>query len=234
MRHHDRNVSFVFLVLSFAIVSGCALPTGILKSRWAMDDPEYAEKYADGADKSDVLGKIKQASDARFLDNATGWFVSTGVTRRAGAEHGMFTIDLGGEAYLTSYLTSRLSLVGMANSDDWFTGLDTGLRLQTPTRLAPFVGIGASAGFASERVNAENDLKDNDDDGSIDELGEKDWRLDGSLATFYPEVGAHFWWTPEIRLSTYGRYMMTTEGRDSDDWLVGGGIAFFSNPLFAN
>ena len=34
---------------------GCALPTGILRSRWAMEDHEYAEKYCDGAEKSDVL-----------------------------------------------------------------------------------------------------------------------------------------------------------------------------------
>ena len=33
-----------------------------------MGDPDYAKKYADGASKSDVLGKLKQASDARFVD----------------------------------------------------------------------------------------------------------------------------------------------------------------------
>jgi hypothetical protein len=29
-------------------------------------------------------------------------------------------------------------------------------------------------------------------------------------------------------LTGFGRYMVTTEGRDDDDWLVGGGIAFFA------
>ena len=32
------------LALAIIAESGCALPTGVLKSRWAMDDPEYAAK----------------------------------------------------------------------------------------------------------------------------------------------------------------------------------------------
>jgi hypothetical protein len=210
--------------------TGCALPTGILKSRWAMSDPEYAEKYCDGAEKSDVVGKLKQAIDARFQEDASGLFVSGGYAKRADADHGLFAIDVGGEAYMTSYLTGRVSLMGMGNGEDWFTGADTGLRLQTPTRLAPFVGAGVFAGYAHETVSADDDWKDNDDDGRIDEFGEEDERISGTLAAVYPELGGHFWWTPQVRLTSYGRYMITTEGSDANDWQFGFGLALFTNP----
>lgn len=218
------------LVVGLCFQGGCALPTGILRSRWAMDDAEYAEKYCDGAEKTDVLGKLKQAVDARFQADASGMFVSGGYAKRTDADHGLFAIDIGTESYCTSFLTGRASLMGMGNGDDWFTGADLGLRLQTPTRLAPFVGAGVYAGYADEEVLADDDGKDNDDDGSIDEWREKDERFSGALAAVYPEVGAHFWWTPQVRLTGYGRYMVTTEGRTADDWQIGVGLAVFTNP----
>ena len=196
-----------------------------------MDDAEYAKKYAEGADKSDILGKIKQASDARFQKDASGTYASSGVAHRSDNEHGMFAVELGKETYFTSYLTGRMSLMGLANEDDWFTGADVGMRLQTPTRLAPFVGVGASAGFASETVLADDDLEDNDDDGSVDEFGEEDSRFSGAFLAVYPEAGVHFWWTPEIRFSAHSRYFVTTEGRASDDWLTGVSVAIFKNPF---
>lgn len=209
---------------------GCALPTGVLKSRWAMDDPEYASKYADGAPKTEPLQKIKQAADARFLEKASGIFVSGGITRRPDADNNLFAIDVGGEHYLTSYLTGRVSLVGMVN-DDWFTGADAGMRLQTPTRLAPFVGLGIFGGWARETVDASDDWIDNDDDGFTDEYGEEKKRVSGSYFAAYPETGFHLWWTPRIRLTTYGRYLISDDGRDSDDWMFGTGIAIFTNPI---
>ncbi|WP_286178042.1 hypothetical protein [Stieleria mannarensis] len=221
----------LMLAITAAVITqcGCALPTGILRSRWAMDDPEYAEKYCDGAEKSDPLGKLKQAVDARFLEDADGIFVSGGYTQRSDADNGLFAIDIGAETYFASYLTGRASLMGMGNGEDWFTGVDTGLRLQTPSRLAPFVGAGVYGGFAKEVVSADDDWKDNDDDGFIDEHGEDEERISGALAAFYPELGGHFWWTPQIRLTGYGRYMISTEGRDADDWILGVGLAVFTN-----
>jgi hypothetical protein len=195
-----------------------------------MQDAEYAEKYCDGADKSDVLGKLKQAADARFQDDACGLFVSGGYAKRSAAEDGLAAIDVGGEAYLTSSVTGRISWMGMGNGDDWFTGADAGVRLQTPTRLAAFVGAGVFAGYAEETIPADDDWKDNDDDGLVDERGEDDERISGTLATVYPELGAHFWWTPKVRLTSYGRYMVTTEGSSASDWQFGVGLAIFTNP----
>lgn len=236
MRSFTRSVppypisAAALLVVVAVLDAGCALPTGVLKSRWAMDDPEYAEKYCDGAEKGDVLGKLKQAADARFQEDASGLFVSGGYSMRGDDDDGMFALDIGAESYYASYLTGRASLMGLGNGEDWFTGIDAGLRLQSPSRLAPFVGAGVYAGYAKEVVPAANDWIDNDDDGFVDEHGEDRERLSGAVAAVYPELGAHFWWTPQIRLTSYGRYLVTTDGRDSDDWLCGVGIALFSNP----
>ncbi|NNE01338.1 MAG: hypothetical protein HKN47_28830 [Pirellulaceae bacterium] len=193
-----------------------------------MDDPDYAMKYEDGADKTDIAGKIKQAADARFVSGATGAYFSGGVTVRPEADSELAGIDIGKEFYATSFLTSRASLMLMTDGDDWFTGTDMGVRVQSPTRLAPFVGAGFYAGYAKEIVPAEDDWIDNDDDGFIDERGEDRERFSGLLAAIYPETGAHFWWTPQLRLSGFGRYMMTTEGRREDDWLIGGALAVFT------
>ena len=83
-------------------------------------------------------------------------------------------------------------------------------------------------GYAKEVVPADDDWVDNDDDGFVDESGEDKERFSGFLASVYPEVGGHFWWTPRLRLTGFGRYMFTTEGRDQDDWLIGGGLAVFT------
>ena len=210
-----------------ATVPGCVLPTGVFRSRWAMDNDVYAEKYADGAEKTDVAGKIKQAADARFVSGNAGLYVSSGITARPDANSELIGVDIGMEGYATSYLTSRGSLKFMSDGDDWFTGADLGARVQTPTRLAPFAGAGVFLGAASERVDAEDDWIDNDNDGSTDERGERKTRFNGALAAVYPEVGVHLWWTPEVRLTGFGRYMITSEGRDDDDWLIGAGLAIF-------
>ena len=193
-----------------------------------MEDPDYAEKYAKGAEKTDIAGKIKQASDARFQNGTSGFFVSGGAFARPDTDRTLGAIDIGLETYCTSYLTARGSLMLMGNDEDVFTGADLGMRLQSPTRLAPFVGGGFFGGYAREVVPAADDGIDNDDDGFTDERGEDKERFSGMLAAIYPEVGGHFWWTPNVRLTGFGRYMVTTEGRSADDWLVGGGIALFT------
>ena len=222
-------VRWTSLLAILYLLTGCALPTGILRSRWAMDDPEYAEKYCDGAEKGDLLGKVKQAADARFQDDAFGVFVSTGYSHRAGSESGLFSADIGAESYFTSFLTGRVSLLGMVNDDDFFYGIDSGLRLQTPTRLAPFVGVGVFGGLADEDVLADMDGIDNNDDGIIDEQGEESSRVSDSLAAIYPEVGVNFWWNPSVRLTGYGRYLFTDQDDNADDWQFGFGVAIFRN-----
>ena len=191
-----------------------------------MEDPDYAEKYANGARKSDVLGKLKQAVDARFTEGASGSYISGGLATRGDSGSALAALELGTETYSESWVSGRSALSFVGDGDDIFTGADVGLRLQTPTRLAPFVGVGLFAGFAEETIDADDDFEDNDDDGLVDEYGEQEERISGALASIYPEVGAHFWWHSELRLSGYGRYLITTEGRDSDDWMIGFQLAF--------
>lgn len=192
-----------------------------------MDDADYAEKYAEGASKTDVLGKLKQAGDARFVEGAAGSYYAGGITSRPGADSELASIEIGGEGYLTSYLTGRTALSFMSDFDDIFTGGDIGFRLQIPTRLAPFVGAGVFVGYADETVSANDDNIDNDEDGRIDEPFETRERISGMLASIYPETGIHFWWNPQCRLSGFGRYMVTTSGRKNDDWLIGLQLAIF-------
>ncbi|MGB7326908.1 MAG: hypothetical protein WBD31_18675 [Rubripirellula sp.] len=203
-------------------------PTGLLRSRWAMSDPGYAQKYARGAKKTNFPKRIKQAADARFVDDFSGWYFSGGLTSFSDTPSPMGSLEIGYTGYQTSYLTNRMGFILAANDNDYYIGGETGLRLQTPTRLAPFVGAGLFLGASSTRKNAENDDVDNDDDGSVDEDGETEFAFDGALAAVYPECGIHFWWSPRLRLSGFGRYMVTTEGRNADTWYFGATIAVLS------
>ncbi len=213
------------LLLSIVALGGCS---SLLRSRYAMDDPVYAEKYADGAARRDVLGKAKQALDARHTEGLGGFYLSGGTQVRPDSGNAMFGGDLGGEAYVANWLTTRAALSVYYGDDEGFAGGDIGARLQTPTRIAPFVGIGTFQGFSRGIRLADEDGLDNDDDGRWDEKGETDGYLDGFLSVVYPEVGVHMWLDGNWRITTYGRYLVTSRGRDDDDWLLGLQVTAFS------
>jgi hypothetical protein len=205
----------VFLAL-IAASCGCSL----LRSRYAMDDPVYAEKYKDGAQRGDLLGKAKQALDARHTEGLGGLYFGGGAQVRPNSGNVMGGGELGGESYVTSWITARGALAGYLGEDEGYGGVDLGVRLQTPTRIAPFIGVGTFHGGSRGVEIAHWDGLDNDD-GRIDEWGEKRSTIDGWLSTIYPEVGAHLWVDGNWRLTGYGRYLVTTEGRKQDDWLLG-------------
>ncbi len=204
------------------------LPTGLTKSRWAMDDPEYAEKYAHGAEKSNIAGKLKQANDARFIDHHSGYYLSTGVTSIGKTANPLGSLEGGYTGYWESFVTNRVGLIAAANKDDYFVGGEIGMRFQSPTRLAPFVGTGLFTGVSRGSKPAAHDRIDNDDDGQIDERNEKKQTFDGALSAIYPETGLHFWWTSRTRLTGFGRYLITTDGRANDAWYFGFSIAVLS------
>ena len=212
------------LICLLVASSGCSL----LKSRYAMDDPVYAEKYAEGAKKSDVFGKAKQALDARHAEGLGGFYLSGGAQYQADADEPFFGGELGAEGYATSWLSTRGSLATYIGDDEGYMGLDLGLRFQTPTRVAPFVGLGMFHGASRDVELADWDGRDNDGDGLVDERGEKESGIDDWLSAVYPEVGAHVWLNGSWRLTAYGRYFVTSEGRAHDDWLVGGQLTVFS------
>lgn len=214
----------VILLLSVALTSGCTS----LRSRYAMDDPVYAAKYADGAERWDLAGKLKQALDARHTAGLAGVYVDGGAQVFPASGSAIGGGDLGFERYETSWLTSRAAFSGYGGGSGVFLGADLGLRVQTPTRIAPFAGVGTFHGFSSRTVKAEHDHIDNNDNGFIDERGEKRTEYDGWLSMIYPEVGAHYWINGSWRVTGYGRYLVTTEGRRQDDWLLGIQFAGFA------
>lgn len=209
---------YALLLLSLISLGGCS---SLLRSRYAMDDPLYAQKYADGAKRWDLLGKTKQALDARHTGGLGGIYASGGAQVRPESGRAMGGAELGAEGYVTCWLTGRAALAGYYGHDEGFAGAELGTRLQTPTRIAPFVGIGTFQGFSRGEELADDDGLDNDGDGWQDERGEKDWYVDGYLAVVYPEVGVHAWINGSWRVTTYGRYLVTSEGRAYDDWLLG-------------
>ena len=202
--------------------SGCA---GIGTSKWAMDDPNYAEKYDkpySGNDAEKATRMFKQSVDVRYVKNQGGYYFGAATADdpfALGAEVGAFH-------YFGSMVEGRAGLKGLLGTaeKDWFVGGDFGFRMQTPTRLAPFVGVGTFLGGNQKQVNAENDHLDNDDDTSVDERGETSSEYD-FLASVYPEVGMHFWLNSSTRLTAGAQYHMTPQGRADDFWFFGFSVA---------
>ena len=220
----------ILLVILMFVCTGCSL-----RSRYALNDTEYAAKYFDGAEKGDIGGKLKQAFDARHTKYLQGWLLSGGAQVQPGSGETFASVDFGRELYRENFLTSRLGVSSLLGNDLYTIGVDGGFRLQSPTRIAPFVGVGASAGLQVEDAavalaGAALTLADIDNDGigsALRDLNDDDREVAG-LATFYPEVGVHFWLDGRIRVSTFGRYLITSEGGSLDDWLIGCQIALFS------
>lgn len=220
----------VWFAMTIIVCSGCSL-----HSRYAMDDPVYFEKYADGAEKGDLLGKAKQALDARHTENLSGLYFSGGAQQRHDDEHAIFGGELGVESYAENWVSLRGSLATYIGETDGNTegygGLDMGIRFQTPSRIAPFVGVGIFNGISKGTESANGDGIDNDDDGAIDERSERRSTVDGWMTAVYPEVGLHLWANSKVRLTGFGRYFVTTEGRKQDDWLIGGQITVFTRDV---
>ena len=209
----------LLMMIWLASNAGCSL-----RSRYALDDPVYASKYQEGAEKSDLAGKLKQAIDARHTKELSGLFASGGVQVRPRFGDAFGSIELGREVYIQNYLTNRISASGLAGNGSGFVGLDVGTRLQSPTRLAPFVGVGGNAGISiRDFISIATDRSDSEQSFISPEPS----RTVSGFAAVYPEVGAHFWLNGRLRLSGFGRYLVTTEGREFDDWLIGFQIALF-------
>ena len=186
-----------------------------------MENSSYAEKYADGAEKSDVLGKLKQASDARWVEGEDGAYFGGGALVAPDSGSWMGMLNVGREIYPWSWLSTRIGLDAIATNSETefvFGGVDLGIRAQTPTRLAPFVGVGGGGGLsAGDMFLAVVDSHDNVD---------VDFEWDG-MAVVYPECGAHFWLSGQLRFTAFARYMVTSAGREHDGWLIGGQLAAF-------
>jgi len=194
------DTTFNSLVLALVLVattSGCA--DWPLSSKWATDDPDYAEKYSEPYEDGEKPQRmLKQLVDARHLMGKSGSYSGAGGSgdpASAGAELGAFH-------YPTEWLEANVALSAIAGTGESsiFFGPEARLRIQSPTRFAPFVGVGGFTGGNTFDKPAENDGIDNNKDGFIDEHGEKKDGFEG-FAAVYPEVGAHFWINGRLNLT---------------------------------
>ncbi len=170
-----------------------------------MDHPAYAEKYTRPYGPGEKLWRMgKQMVDARHVAGQSGATatVSGGASHNAGG--------LGGELGWTHFLGPWLSVDGGLNGmltvagGDGFAlfGLRGGARVQTPTRLAPYAGIGAYAGIGPS-------TKTPPPPGPFEE---PDTYVTQGLVGAYPEAGVHWWATGRVGISGGSQYWMTSEG----------------------
>jgi hypothetical protein len=193
-----------------------------------MDDIQYAAKYADGAEPGDLFGKAKQAIDARHVEGLGGLYIGGVGQFSDDQDKPMFGGEIGYEFYPKSYFSHRMGAMFLFNGDLPYIGFDLGARLQSPTRFAPFVGLGTFQGILPSQESAIDDRHDNDDDGIVDEADETEWTIDSYTASIYPEFGAHLWINGSGRATVYTRYLVTSAGRDQDQWVLGGQMVLFS------
>ncbi len=225
-----RQVSFVLFVL-FLWVSCCGCATHPWdSSRWAMDIPEYKEKYDKPYEKGKLESlprRIKQMSDARFNHDRTGISFGTGL--------GVDPIALGGELGISHYAvpwsSTEISLKGILLEGDYggLLGLKIGQRIQAPTRLSPFVGIGIFAAASSTEEPATNDGIDNNGNLFVDEPGERK-EVNKGLLTIYPEAGIQYWIDSSSRFTLSTQYHFNANGRDEDFLYTGISLTFFTDP----
>ncbi len=182
----------------------CLLPcaAGCTGSRWAKADPLYAAKYPRHSD--DLRQMAKQAIDARHIHERLGFSVG------ASAGDGVAG-DLNAFAYGPSWAEGYIGMTAVADPDKGgLAGGRIGGRLQTPSRVAPFIGAGALVAYREISDEDDPDDIDNDMDGLIDEYGEINRTQDEVLGAVYPEVGIHFWLTHQWRLTTSVSYWISS------------------------
>jgi hypothetical protein len=203
---------------------------------WAKGNAEYAAKYDRPYPKQDArryARMAKQAVDARHVDGMAGVYGTIAAAGETGAASG----EIGAAYYPTSWLETRAGLAGLAGADSdpeslgdlLYLGVNGGARLGSPTRIAPFIGVGTFAGVSTYDVVAAA-LDDDDDDDLFDDPEDERLRLVGAV---YPEVGLHVWVTDRLRLTGSAAYYVTTEGRDNDFWLFGLSVGRFTEPNFS-
>ena len=166
---------------------------------------------------------MKQAIDARHIREKGGTYL--GLSGRdeptaMGAELGFFH-------YPSPYVEGRFGLSGLIYpGDDPLSGGALGaVRFQTPTRLAPFAGVGAYVGFTPDERVA-NDGLDNDHDGEFDEWDESE---NDVVLALVPEAGCHLWITPGWRATGAVSYLVTDNDQENNFLMFSVSLAHLSD-----
>ncbi|MCO6043956.1 hypothetical protein NG895_08555 [Aeoliella sp. ICT_H6.2] len=207
----------LFILLTVAV---CL--TGCRGSRWAKRDADYRRKYPEHTD--DPLKTVKQAVDARHVAGKHGAYVS--FAGRDEPFAGGF--DIGGFRYTEPWLEQRIGLSGLLHEEGKrpvSLGLLTSMRAQVPSRLAPFAGVGAYAGWAGGEQR-EYTIFDEEEEAIAAAIF--DTKHEFVVAAF-PEVGMHFWIDHRRRLTTSVSYWFTNQDRGEDFLFFSVGFSWFSS-----
>lgn len=196
-----------------ALAIGLVLVVGCSGSRWAKNHPAYAEKYPHHTDN--LKRMTRQAVDARHVAGDSGGYVSFDGQDHplaASASIGAFHYPEKARGSLETYCGLRGLL--SEGSQPANAGLEVGLRVQSPSRLAPFAGVGGYAGWM--------DGQDEEGPFFIEELS-------GEIGAIYPEVGVHFWATSKLRLTGSAKYYVTSKDNHSEFMLYGLTLSLLSH-----
>lgn len=203
-------------VVLLAVAAGCS------GSRWAKEDPDYAAKYPRHTDN--VAKMAKQAVDARHVAGKGGPYAGmsgVGDPFAMGGEGGWFH-------YPTSYLEWHGGLAGLLyeGNSSATVGVTGGARVQVPSRVAPFAGIGAYGGATPYNLH-DGDGIDDDGNGLVDDLGEE---TNDYVLAIYPEAGVHFWVTPEWRMTASTSYWVAVTDEVDGFWMWNLSLARLTDP----
>lgn len=185
-----------------------------------MSDPDYAKKYGTPYPEDDVekaQRMTKQMLDARHVAGDGGTYLKGAYSTEPDAGQ----IELGGFHYPNAFTEFHGGLSVLIGEDElWgFPGIDFGMRLQSPSRIAPFIGAGVFGDLSEPIVVGILDSLSGDDD---DLCGcEEPHRYVHSFAAVYPEIGIHYWLDGTTRATLSAGYYFNSEGRDEDFWLIG-------------
>jgi len=203
------------LILTALVIAS----VGCQGSRWARSDPKYADKY--DRHTGNLLKMTKQAIDARHVEGRGGVYSSVVMSDDpvvGGAQVGAFAYPPG----LDGAVETRGALAVLVAEGDApvSIGIDLGARLQSPSRLAPFAGIGAYGGYLPSPGDFIDVLSDEpvlDDDTKF-------------IGAIYPEVGVHYWLTPRWRLTASASHYFTTIDPQPDFTVFGLSLARLNIP----
>lgn len=195
---------------------GCAQAKSHLREK--LDDVLGIE----AAEQREIVETTREIVLSPKRHGGMGWYLAAGANPKYEAGGG--EIGLAVNHY---WCDARLGLAAnvSAAAERLFLGPTAALHFQLPTRIAPFIGLGAFAGYSRSQTPAASNGIDDNGDGLIDEWGETREHFDGVFASVFPEVGVHAWLTDSVRLSALASYHITTEGRRHDFWMVGGSVA---------
>ena len=159
----------------------------------------------------------KQSVDARFIGGRDGYYTSVA----SGTKPVTGSAEIGILVMPTPFFETRAGATGIVGSpgESLYGGGNLGVRLHSPSRFAPFIGVGGYAGMEPWEL-----LHDGDD-----LLTSTTHEHDGSefVLAVYPELGAHFWLTPQWRLTTSTSYYI---GWGEEPWFFSIGLAKIPGP----